>query len=70
LYKNIKFCDTLYLWVFEASLFPTTMFADDINLHMSASSIKTVQNKDNFKTLTGLAQTNCLLTTTKLITVY
>jgi len=29
----------------QASLFNTTMFADDINLHMSASNVTTLQRK-------------------------
>jgi len=48
------------------------MFADDINLHMSASNIRTLQrNEMKFKILTtGLEQTNCQLITTKPVTLY
>ena len=57
----------------QASSFNTTMFADDINLHMSASNVRTLQRKVKmkFKILTtGLGQTNCQLITTKLVTLY
>ena len=56
----------------QASSFNTTMFAD-INLHMSASNVRTFKEKlkMKFKILTTrLGQTNCHLITTKPVTLY
>ena len=57
----------------QASSFNTTMFADDINLHMSASNVRTLQRKVKYEIkilTTGLGQTNCHLITAKPVTLY
>ena len=53
----------------QASSFKTTMFADDINLHMSVSNVRTLQRKVKDE-IQNIGQTNCQLITTKPVTLY
>jgi len=48
------------------------MFADDINLHMSPSNVKTLQRKvkDEIQNIDRWIRANCQLITTKPVTLY